>query len=103
MRISDWSSDVCSSDLNIPADLRLHAAHSAKSRLVHIVDPSQSAKARAARDSPIEEDQLSRILRSAELARRTGNELLCNDIVSRALKTGQIGIASCRERVCHYG
>src|SRR3546814_5527643 len=88
MRISDWSSDVCSSDLNIPADLRLHAAHSAKSRLVHIVDPSQSAKARAARDSPIEEDQLSRILHSAELARRTGNELLCNDIVYRALKNG---------------
>src|SRR3546814_3130654 len=26
MRISDWSSDVCSSDLTLPADMTVHAA-----------------------------------------------------------------------------
>lgn len=73
---------------SIPAELRLHAAHLAKSRLTHIVDPTLPATVRPTQNGPIEDDELTRVLRQAELARRTGNELLCNDIVYRALKSG---------------
>ncbi|NGY06865.1 tetratricopeptide repeat-containing protein [Solimonas terrae] len=73
---------------SIPPDLRLHASHCASERPVHIVDPSQSDPVRAIPAGPIEDDELSRVLHSAELARSAGNELACNDIVYRALKSG---------------
>lgn len=72
----------------IPAELRLHATHCASDRSIHIVDPSPSGAARAARVGPVEDDELSRVLRDAELARRAGNELACHDIVHRALNGG---------------
>ncbi|HET8882126.1 MAG TPA: tetratricopeptide repeat-containing protein [Solimonas sp.] len=79
-----WRRDPAS----IPAQLRLHATHCAGERPIHIVDPSPSAAARAASAGPVGDDELSRVLRSAELARRAGNELACNDIVHRALNGG---------------
>lgn len=82
--IVGWRRDPAS----IPPELRLHGTHCAHDRRVHIVDPSQVSAARSLPSSPIEDDELSRVLRSAELARSTGNELACNDIVYRALKSG---------------
>src|SRR3546814_4532285 len=74
MRISDWSSDVCSSDLSMP-------------------------QARSQRE--IARDLLAArgILRLAEL-RAAG---VTAATVSRMEKDGEeIGRASCRERVCQY-
>lgn len=79
-----WRRDPAS----IPPELRLHAAHGAGDRRIHLIDPSLASVRRATPASPIEDDELSRVLRSAELARSTGNELACNDIVYRALKNG---------------
>src|SRR3546814_4120289 len=73
MRISDWSSDVCSSDLLEPRDMGEDAFGRLRMRL-----PAEDAAAerRAHRD------------RRGELARRTIAQ--------------QLGRASCRERVCLY-
>src|SRR3546814_13856582 len=89
MRISDWSSDVCSSDLS---SVEMHANRSEASRLP---------------DS---------LLRTAEICFRSNNlERKSTIIVFVRAKGGtdasqachdprhQIGRASCRERVCQYG
>ncbi|WP_028008962.1 tetratricopeptide repeat-containing protein [Solimonas flava] len=71
----------------IPSELRLHAVHCAEHGQLHLVDPTrEDAPSEGA--APIEDDELSRVLRAAEAARRVGNELSCNDIVYRALKGG---------------
>src|SRR3546814_17073900 len=67
MRISDWSSDVCSSDLLSTDDLRIEAG----CRLVGVNDLDADIAANGG-------------------AARFGVEI------------GQIGRASCRERVCQY-
>src|SRR3546814_2974743 len=71
MRISDWSSDVCSSDL-----LALLLARAGAPVLIHgvMVDPGR--------------------VTTAEILHEMGYP------VSRNAQ--QIGIASCRERVCQY-
>src|SRR3546814_5596170 len=78
MRISDWSSDVCSSDLRHPA--RIHRDNLA----VEVREPAL-----------IPRDQL-RIERPRTVARD----------IQRHLRTTRqhrlIGRASCRERVCQY-
>src|SRR3546814_8051390 len=86
MRISDWSSDVCSSDLLVmedPADLGVGLA------------------GRSPRIGTLEQD--------AELV--TGQDLVpeqCREIPPGARPitldefVGKIGRASCRERVCQY-
>src|SRR3546814_5629663 len=78
MRISDWSSDVCSSDLLVSGKQSLRAL-------------DRPARARAQRMTV-----LSFVLASAAVAGllRAG----WPDIVV----AGEIGRASCRERVCQY-
>src|SRR3546814_5256658 len=77
MRISDWSSDVCSSDLRVD-DAQPHPLAGAVDRPVD--DIGAVVKAGFAR-------------RSAACGLRAGQELAGED---------QIGRASCRERVCQY-
>src|SRR3546814_3327681 len=97
MRISDWSSDVCSSDLLLrepdrdrepslalderrggpPADRRLD-------RVVHVAD----ADGVASRGLTVDH----------EVVLRHARGLLHLDVAG----TGEIGRASCRERVCQY-
>src|SRR3546814_3583107 len=77
MRISDWSSDVCSSDLTVG---RCEADH------LDIVLPA--AAGRQADDALADE-----CITSADGHRREG-------LRNSALE--QIGRASCRERVCQY-
>src|SRR3546814_5332262 len=72
MRISDWSSDVCSSDLNEQAEL---------------ADADEKAGHANAEVARIEQ----------ELTRLT--EKIAAD---EARRNSQIGRASCRERVCKY-
>src|SRR3546814_10008832 len=74
MRISDWSSDVCSSDL-------LDSIRSAASSM----------------GSSLEE-----LLAKTGLFMH-GSTVVDNTILTReGAKTGQIGRASCRARVCQY-
>src|SRR3546814_13941407 len=96
MRISDWSSDVCSSDL-------LSAAHRIAASLVAIVDLQPSAEMR--HDGIIIEPRPRHIVgadgdirdchRSLPLDRhRRFRRIVVDD--------AEIGRASCRERVCQY-
>src|SRR3546814_9569944 len=80
MRISDWSSDVCSSDLQRCASVEIEMGPNA---LLLRTDQSERCRLR---------DQVRQVL----------NGLLdfaaCDKITQP-----QIGRASCRERVCQYG
>src|SRR3546814_10829191 len=86
MRISDWSSDVCSSDL-----LKLVKERGAD---FTIFSPRASAMAPHVGDQTV----------ASEWARR------CNDLIYRVTQLFpdtfiggcKIGRASCRERVCQY-
>src|SRR3546814_4760966 len=74
MRISDWSSDVCSSDLPRPAIA---------------VDPSEADPGR-----PWDQRRSTRIV---------GRPLFCAVLLHpRGAGRLEIGRASCRERVCQY-
>src|SRR3546814_3017723 len=81
MRISDWSSDVCSSDL----DIAFPARH-------HVIIMERPAVDRAPRPPLIFDDKL---LAFEKIARAEG-------AVAVEGAEYQIGRASCRERVCKY-
>src|SRR3546814_5583673 len=83
MRISDWSSDVCSSDLRRP----LHLGRLARARFL----------SRAPREMRTRKRQLFRgAVRPGQVARAEKKN-------GRALQQpDEIGRASCRERVCQY-
>src|SRR3546814_3875288 len=87
MRISDWSSDVCSSDLGRGEGLGSEGQCQGQSRL----GPAGAAE----RDDNL----LARGLRNGARAARA---LLCLGAAGRAEQTLEIGRASCRERVCQY-
>src|SRR3546814_4703150 len=80
MRISDWSSDVCSSDLPMSTDRSEFST--VLSQNIH--DPSKGSGDR--RQNRLCADQ----------ARRT------EDRESYRSECSEIGRASCRERVCQY-
>src|SRR3546814_5171093 len=86
MRISDWSSDVCSSDLL--GRMELHAACALHQRL---------------QDHRRERIRL-RCQKTVESAERFGvMRQIAKDLLGQhALEHPEIGRASCRERVCQY-
>src|SRR3546814_10342083 len=84
MRISDWSSDVCSSDL-------AGIATCPYNRYVGHRGPSAQCR------RPLD---VSSLAGSSGGARRGGSCM--SDIVTVAIDATQIGRASCRERVCQY-
>src|SRR3546814_11734083 len=103
MRISDWSSDVCSSDLE-------RDAARGEADLAELADAAEIGGA--------EEGRPGRDLVEAALAERLvhpeageGRGLLAEprryvtriDGEQRRVVVDQIGRASCRERVCQYG
>lgn len=67
----------------IPAELRLQREHCAPRPLAIVIDPGAPKRHAARRDDPLHDT-----LQQAELARRSGNELLCLDLVKRALDRG---------------
>src|SRR3546814_20406612 len=99
MRISDWSSDVCSSDLisdglddcyvqvidELPVAVQLPA-----SVVLQVVDTAPELKGATATKRP----------KPATL--NTGIELMAPEYVSHGEKLWVRGTASCRERVCQY-
>src|SRR3546814_19310812 len=110
MRISDWSSDVCSSDLHQGAARRLHAgsaerqyvgAPAHRPRRIAIARArrgdartGRDAAARAGPHRRARPDDADRLVAIAPAARRLGT--------GRAVDGVAIGRASCRERVCQY-
>src|SRR3546814_15075444 len=97
LRISDWSSDVCSSDLHQQtqrADVRMgqdHRRHRQSHRRLHLPDDHLQLRL-IAQDHP---GNRMMTKRSATMTRGP---------TETAPKTGgsEIGRASCRERVCKY-
>src|SRR3546814_3968005 len=111
MRISDWSSDVCSSDLRMqhagdrqqiveieaPDQCRLHRVHG-------VADMQAEFHAAALRADFVRSDKRIR------MRARTGadkSDRWCQACGKRTTKgiveIDEIGRASCRERVCQYG
>src|SRR3546814_4379713 len=86
MRISDWSSDVCSSDL---------AAEAAPAR--------SSWRERTRRRPALGCTLVSRIQAAMTAAHVTKFLFACVSWLVLALPMPEIGRASCRERVCQYG
>src|SRR3546814_19408630 len=103
MRISDWSSDVCSSDLSVA----ICDVERAKNRLVlicmglaHVEDRLEDF----ARDLDHAARGLIGLLVAHEID-RFGIEIDTRHLIARgdrAVMDREIGRASCRERVCQY-
>src|SRR3546814_2608118 len=83
MRISDWSSDVCSSDLG-SCERALDALQ------LQYPDYAGALEERFLRQAALR-------LEEAEYA-----ELLADSVIGQEVHADQIGRASCRERVCQY-
>src|SRR3546814_12446984 len=114
MRISDWSSDVCSSDLAArfaradakaherqPPEVRRHAARRGEAA------PHDAGDTDQLHPVPAVGDHRHRNARSG-IEKREGEtgeqpELGVAEIHLRAARTDAIGSASCRERVWKYG
>src|SRR3546814_5278104 len=96
MRISDWSSDVCSSDLTIglieDEDILLDVASLALSHLDH-------ENTDIARYLEMLEEIEDRVCHEGRSAFLPGERAA---VLSRVLHGEQIGRASCRERVCTF-
>src|SRR3546814_10943045 len=90
MRISDWSSDVCSSDLQI---LRQHPADEGAGTGVAF---------QVAFAQELVEGADHGIARAAEFARQRPAGRQARARREAAGEDDQIGRASCRERVCQY-
>src|SRR3546814_14859840 len=96
MRISDWSSDVCSSDLIREefSDMAQHARtdRSASARKDDVIQIRAAAelKAMLSRAASLRGQKLSEFMLAS--ARREAEATILD----------QIGRASCRERVCQY-
>src|SRR3546814_17491964 len=82
MRISDWSSDVCSSDL------RVYSGEDRSIMSNHLFGPGKDIVAWAYQENPF------KVVWSV----RKDGALLAFTIV----QSEEIGRASCRERVCQY-
>src|SRR3546814_4691583 len=99
MRISDWSSDVCSSDLEEVADVETLFAKGLerKPRLLALKRTRALIKGQQG-------EYAGRIAEAREAIVETPLQILSvvRDRVERAA-LAQIGRASCRERVCQYG
>src|SRR3546814_2110874 len=96
MRISDWSSDVCSSDLN--------------TRIEDLAKPANSRKTKPRTDAAEDQDFALHSLQEAhEKSPRyaaSADEMLTLYeqmlLIRRFEEKAEIGRASCRERVCQY-
>src|SRR3546814_17270258 len=109
MRISDWSSDVCSSDL--AAELRLHRllpVTDAEQRDARIEDRLRDARATLVdhrRGAAREDDATGSHPFEGFLGRVERRDLAVDAGLADAAgdEMGGVGRAPCGERVCQYG
>src|SRR3546814_3975135 len=96
MRISDWSSDVCSSDLELGARLadRLRGDDADRLADVHLGAAGEVAPVAGAADAAYR-------LAHQRRADEDGVDAGTLDLVDLVV-LNEIGRASCRERVCQY-
>src|SRR3546814_4985152 len=98
MRISDWSSDVCSSDL--PEEVALLPAPQRRLLLGDLAAPPDAGD--RALDQ-LETGLRPQLLDVGQALDQVGVGLQdVADLPAGAEQQGQIGRASCRERVCQY-
>src|SRR3546814_16186983 len=109
MRISDWSADVCSSDLKVIAPLTNPAAYGGNPRdAFHVIAPSIPGYGFS--DAPTGTGWgVERIAQTwIALIRRLGYDRFVAQggdwgaAITTAVAMAQIGRASCRERGCQY-
>src|SRR3546814_20023233 len=97
MRISDWSSDVCSSDLATPlTTIAIPAVALPSQPRVFLVDQPGAIQANIFIGQPVPSARDPH-----ELELEVANGVLGGEFSSR-LNMKQIGRASCRERGCQY-
>src|SRR3546814_14092632 len=94
MRISDWSSDVCSSELlQLAGTVALRIGHEES---VAVDREVEQAVRRRQRSLAVDEHLVDRT--RAAVARRRSLRAVAHQHLEEA---GKIGRASCMERVCH--
>src|SRR3546814_6659225 len=103
MRISDWSSDVCSSDLFAPRSRTRCLDRAAGGRIMTITPEEIAAFA----DGQMEGDAKARVAAAVaadpQLARQVeAHRALAARLAGHFAPILEIGSASCRERVCQY-
>src|SRR3546814_3673923 len=94
MRISDWSSDVCSSDLMNRPPVSISA----------LATPPIRKRETAIRPSaPVDANSYHGSAQNNNRRRHYGREFLIGKLVqNKSNNCYKIGRASCRERVCQY-
>src|SRR3546814_15949683 len=106
MRISDWSSDVCSSDLASHTHVHRQAAGAPArfiSQALATAIASGGGGVIGAWPAGIGIDDLNGFVdRTLELIDRVGIDHVCLGTDMDANYKPEIGRASCRERVCQY-
>src|SRR3546814_4466443 len=111
MRISDWSSDVCSSDLAGERELQtareIAETRHAGTRGIDVAMRLFDAQRSTEQQQPVvlnERFRTSLVERRVRLrlARHESLTMLLAGHRRRPALRGQIGRASCRERVCQY-
>src|SRR3546814_13517856 len=104
MRISDWSSDVCSSDLlqpngivvlEVTAPDKTDRRKRGKNDTIDAENAAHAAFAGIRTVTPKTRDGLVESLRVLKVCRKTA-------VAARRIALQQIGRTSCRERVCQY-
>src|SRR3546814_8242777 len=88
-RISDWSSDVCSSDLRLPQARQTEDEHRGVGDEVGVLEPADRVGAHRRPGEQLEAH------RNADHGRAGADR--------ERMQPAEIGRASCRERVCQYG
>src|SRR3546814_313548 len=104
MRISDWSSDVCSSDLWSPFMVQRHSGAPLKHVVAHWRDPQGREHARQGEcvvsEAGIEGSLVYAL--SAGLREAIARDGSATRMFDLAPERTPIGRAPCRERVCQY-
>src|SRR3546814_5490904 len=99
MRISDWSSDVCSSDLTRPGC----TTESGRTMVTVMVTGAATAADINVEDIIICEEESAILTPTSSLANPIFNWYRNADKTDKVSnQTIEIGRASCRERVCQY-
>src|SRR3546814_13580367 len=100
MRISDWSSDVCSSDLLIELEAQLHE----KGVTLSTTPAARDWLARNGFDPLMGARPMARLLQD-KIKRPLADELLFGKLVNGGrvgVDAVELGRAECWERVCRY-